>query len=246
MSGRRRTKPLTIPAEALRLSVPRWECHVHTQCGDGDATVEAMVERAIELELERIIFTEHTEPWHTTGGNWFAAYMTDIRSARKRFGRRIEIIAGLEAPAVDLANGLQLTPTMQREVDFVIGSAHRYPGIGQQRVRDLTPEACIEYEYQTLMALAANPTIDAIGHLGGTCSKYCCELPKAYIEKIIHKATSHGIAIEINTRSCQPFEEILSLCMQRHANVTLASDAHCVDDVGIAFQSISKLIIRKK
>ena len=244
MCRKRTSERYSIPAVDLLRFVPRWECHVHTRYGDGEAAVETMVKKAVEKKMDRIIFTEHTEPWHASDENWFESYMSDIRMARQRFGHRIDIVAGLEAPAIDFQQGLQLTETMKMAVDFVIGSAHRYPGIGHRRVRDLTAEEFIDCEYRTLMALAANPDIDAIGHIGGTCKKYCCDFPVDFTKDVIRQATSHGIAIEINARYHQPYENIIQCCLAADARVTVASDAHRTDDIGIAFKSLQTFFKR--
>jgi len=235
-----RRKYFSAPADELRRNIPRWDCHIHTCYGDGVSTIEEVVHRAISIGLERIVFTEHTEPWLLSRRNWFERYVADIRAAKERYTGQIEIFIGLEAPATDFGNKLGLIPEMLESADFIVGSAHRYPGLKGRKVMDLSPEESIEMEYKTLMALSENPFIDAIGHIGGTCQKYHqVSLATKEMREVIKTATGHGIAIEINLQYHQPFSLIINLCIEEGARITLGSDAHKAGEVGAIVAALS-------
>ena len=145
------------------------EFHVHTTYTDGSATVFAMAERAVTIGLAKIVFTEHTESWKIKYKEWFADYLTDINKAKEMFDGRIEIIAGLEAPATDFNDGLCITDEMEEKVDFSLGAAHRYPGLAGKRIADLERDDMRELDISNQSSLSGNDRIDAIAHIGATC-----------------------------------------------------------------------------
>jgi putative hydrolase len=244
MSAIDRGKRFSIPAKDLLRYIPLWECHIHTHYADGTSTIRQVVDWAIEFGLTRIIFTEHTEPWHTSWEDWFSKYVADILLARKEYGDQLEILIGIEAPATDFEHGLGITPEMMKIVDFILGTAHRYPHLKGRSVKDLKRDEIIDYEYRTLMALAANPHIDAIAHIGGTCKRYCCPFPEELTRQVIRTATLHGIAIEINHQYHTPLYGFVNLCIEEDAIVTLGSDAHRVEEVGSVVSALREISLR--
>jgi histidinol phosphatase-like PHP family hydrolase len=200
---------LFLRADRLPSDLPAWECHVHTCYTDGEMSVREAVDEALTLGLSRIIFTEHTEPWRAQSTNWFSEYTAVIHAERKRVGDQIEIVIGLEAAAIDFENGLEMTPEMERDVEYVLGTVHRYPGI-KGRVRDLSHHQAIELEFRTLLALARNPRVNTIAHIGGTCQQYCGLFPIDMVEEIIREATEHHVAIDLNSRYLKPLSKYWS------------------------------------
>jgi histidinol phosphatase-like PHP family hydrolase len=222
--------------------VPRWDCHVHTHYTDGEPSVDAAVLRAIECGLERIIFTEHTEPWQARYAGWFADYLADIRTSQRKYSGQIEIVAGVEAPAIDFDGGLELTDEMVGNAEFILGAAHRYPGMGHVKTGDLGVTAAIDLEFRTLMALAVNPRIHAIAHLGGTCATYCGAFPADLTREVIRTATAHGVPVEINPQYHRPLETFLRLCLEEDAFVTFGSNAHTLDQIGSVHDAVGRIL----
>jgi putative hydrolase len=233
-----RAAAFTLPARELLERLPAWECHMHTTFSDGAAGVAECAARARALGLTRIIFTEHTEPWKAKGQDWFRRYAAEVRAAARAHEGAMEVFLGLEAPAVDYHGGLELTDAMRAEADFLLGTAHRYPGLGDRRTRDLAPEECIELEWKTLMALANTPGIDAIAHIGGTCGLYCAPFPEELLVDVVREATRNGLAVELNTRYHRPISRLLDICIREDARVTIGSDAHTLDEIGGAYAAL--------
>jgi putative hydrolase len=179
-------------------------------------SVKEAVDQAIAIGLSGLIFTEHTEPWRARSRNWFSEFATAIRVERERVGDLLDIIIGLEAPAIDFEIGLEMTPEMEMEVEYVLGTAHRYPELNG-RVRDLSHHQAVDLEYRTLMALARNPQIDTIAHIGGTCQKYCGPFPIDLVEDIICEATANGVAIDLNSCYHKPLSTYMELCRNHRA-----------------------------
>ena len=244
MSRATSRKAFSVPAGDLLQRIPAWECHVHTRFSDGQAGVLECAARARDLGLTRIIFTEHTEPWKAKTPGWFTEYSAEVREAARLHASAMEVILGLEAPATDFSQGLELSAEMCTAADCILGTAHRYPGLNGRRVRDLSPTECIELEFETLKALAENPGIDAIAHLGGTCGSYCAPFPEDLALEVIRMAAHNGIAIELNSRYHQPISRMLDLCIQAGARVTIGSDAHSLDHIGTAFAGLQAALAK--
>jgi histidinol phosphatase-like PHP family hydrolase len=197
-------------------------------------TVAEAVTAALAAGIERVVFTEHTEAhFHPTAG-WFDDYVRDINRLREEKGDDIDILVGLEAPATDYKQGLEMPAAAEDRLDFLLGAAHRYPDIGDRRVRDLPADEAIDFEYRTLMALAENPRIDAIAHIGATCSKYCGPFPLELARDVVRRAASNNIAIEINPAYHRPLGDVLELCRQENARIVLGSNAHSATEIGRA------------
>lgn len=224
-----------LRGDDLPSKLPAWECHVHTSYTDGEMSVREAVDKAVELGLSRLVFTEHTEPWRARSRNWFPAYAAEIRAERDRIGGQLDIVIGLEAAATDFEIGLEMTPDMEMEVEYILGTAHRYPGL-EGRVRDLPHSKAVDLEFRTLLALARNPRVDAIAHIGGTCQTYCGEFPIELAEEIICEATAHGVAIDLNSHYHKPIRTYLDLCKKHGALIVPGSDAHHLDEIGQAYR----------
>jgi histidinol phosphatase-like PHP family hydrolase len=234
---------LALLAADLRLGVPLWEEHIHTSYTDGKAAVSDIVDQAVRMGLERLVFTEHTEFWRAAHPDWFVSYLEDVRAARGEFGDRIEIVLGLEVPAKSFAGDLDVLPEMLAQAQFVLGTAHRYPGLEGQRVRDLSHTEAVELEHRTLVALTQNPRVQALAHIGGTCGRYCGPLPLDRFRDVVRQATRQGVAVEINARYHQDrLPDILEILIEENAWVTIGSDVHRREDVGAVVRLLQEAL----
>lgn len=233
----------SLPAAELAPPLPAWELHVHTRFSDGRAEVEEYVQRALETGIRRLAFTEHCEPDKVRPG-WFPVYLRKVRETARYYRGRLEIVCGLEVPAADFQGGLVATGEMLAQVDFVLGCAHRYPGLEGRRVRDLSLAEAVELEYRTLMALAGSPRVQAIAHLGGTCRRYAGPFPLELAAEVIGKAARHGVAIELNSRYHDPryLAGLLAICRREGARVTWGSDAHTTGELGQAHRALERIL----
>ena len=235
-----------IKAEKLLHNTPSCEYHIHTSYTDGVNTVKEIVEESIRLGLKQIIFTEHTEPWFVKKENWFGAYADEIVLFQNKFKDKIDIRIGIETPAIDFFGNIEITDEMDARCDYILGAAHRYPGLEGKRVQDLYGSEAIELEYKTLMGLASNKKIDAIAHIGGTCLKYCTDFPKSMMVDIIKEATKNNIAIEINHQYHQPLQDVIDICVQEQARIVLGSNAHKLAEIGSVYRAIIEYNENKK
>lgn len=230
-----------INSNRIQEELCAYEFHIHTNYTDGVNSIEEIVFESIAKDLEMIVFTEHIEPWFVKSENWFSEYVSEINYFKKKFKSEIQIKIGVEAPAIDLNGNIDITDEMNEKCDYILGAAHRYPGMEGRKISELSSEEAIELEYKTLLGLASNKQIDALAHIGGTCFKYCSRFPNEYISEIISVATSNNIAIEINHVYNQPLETFLSLCAKYNANIVLGSNVHKKEELGAVFNYLKKL-----
>lgn len=240
MIGRKKTDrrvPL-LSSHHLPAILPGWEDHAHSCFSDGKASPRRMAEGALKRGLSRLIFTEHTEPWLTPGGNWFAEYQDEIdRLRHSSLGEQIELVIGLEVPVIDRDGRLLLTEEMMERVDFVLGAVHGCPD-AQLEGEPLLPETAIEWEFTGLMHLASDPRIDAIAHPGGYCQSTVTPFPMALFAEVVAQATRNGIGIELNPAYQIPIAPYAEICRQTNALITLGSNAHRPEHLGQARSTV--------
>ena len=232
-------KHFVSPADLLEnKGVPKWDFHLHTSYTDGKATVRQVIEMGIQAGLQVIAITEHTEPWRTSVPDWFGSYVDEIEKYRLVFKHEISVFIGVEANAISFDGEVELTESMKEKSEFILGAAHRYPGMGSRKITELSNAQAVELEYRTLMGLAASSSIDAIAHIGATCSKYKTAFPSVLQREIIRTAAGNGIAIEINPVYHRPLIAFLEVCAEENASLTLGSNAHGFGDVGLVVREL--------
>ena len=222
--------------------VPKWDFHIHTNYTDGKATVQQVFEKGIQAGLDVIVFTEHTEPWRTSASQWFLNYVAEIEKVRMIFQDEIKVFVGIEANAISFDGEVEVTAQMREKSEFILGAAHRYPGLVDRKITDLSASEAIELEYKTLMGLAISDEIDAIAHIGATCTKYCAPFPLNFMREIIRTAVKSGIAIEVNPIYHNPLITFLELCAEENALVTLGSNAHGFGDIGLVVRYLQGIV----
>lgn len=221
--------------------LPKWDFHIHTNYTDGKATVNQIFNKAIEQKLEIIIFTEHTESWRSNKANWFSHYLDEIKKYRELYKNKIKAFIGVEANTISFNGDIELTAEMKENAEFILGAAHRYPGMKGKKIRELTETEAIDLEFKTLMGLATTNKVNSIAHIGGTCSKYCTPFPINLMREIIRAATQNNIAIEINPVYHKPLINFLELCAEEKAMLTMGSDAHALNEVGLIAEVLKRL-----
>ncbi len=235
--------PFLISAKDILESkiVPNYDFHIHTNYTDGKANVNQVFEKAIEIGLEAISFTEHTEPWHNTNPKWFAQYCQEIRDCREIYKGRIKAYIGIEAPAITFDGELDATKEMLDNAEFILGAAHRYPGIEGRKMSALSSVEAIDLEFRTLAGLTSNKQIDSLAHIGATCSKYCTPFPRNLCREIIRLAVKNDLAVEVNPVYNDLLKDFIELCAEENALITFGSNAHGFGDIGMIVKKVRKI-----
>lgn len=222
-----------------RKEIPLCDLHIHTRYADGKASIEQVFKEAIKCGLQAIAFTEHTEK--NNSPDWFSHYCSDIINFRGINKDRISAYIGIEAPAIGFNGELEMTEEMASRAEFILAAAHRYPELGDRKTAELGKQEAIDMEYRTLIGLAGNRQIDAIAHIGATCSKYCTPFPMELSREVIKLAVKNQIAIEINPVYHKPLLKFIEMCAEENALICTGSNAHGLSDIGLITRELAKI-----
>lgn len=220
---------LTTTRHWLECGFPSIDFQMHTTWTDGLSSVLDMMRAAERQGLSAIAITEHVN--HTT--TYYPEFREEVVNCRKEFAG-IDIFYGVEVAISDYGGGLRTNLQRPRDTELVLGVVHSYPKAdgGFHRFADLTPVEALSCELDGLMALAANPLIDVIGHPGGTYFKRFGPFPVALMEPAFQRAADNGIAVEINTAYCWDIVGLFELLEAVNPRLSFGSDAHVANDVG--------------
>ncbi|MBF0340012.1 MAG: hypothetical protein HQL95_03510 [Magnetococcales bacterium] len=222
------------PADQPMEQLPCWEYHLHSDFSDGASPVVEGVLAARALGVERLIFTEHTEPELVAGPGWFERYVETIRHVRGVVAGAMEVRIGLEVPLLDFDGRILATDAMLDTAEFILGAVHAYPGHGWD-LTGIDPGRAIALEYRGLMTLAEHPRVHAIAHPGGVCGKYVTPFPMSLFEDVVIRAKANGKAIELNPAYHQPMGPYLEICRRHGVLLSPGSNAHHLDNIGLAW-----------
>jgi histidinol-phosphatase (PHP family) len=233
--------------------------HVHTfRCGHAGGRSRDFVERALELGLSEIAFTDHIplyflapedrDPKLAMREDQLDSYLDEIRALQAEFAGRIPVRLGLEA---DYAEGREeeLARWLCRaDWDVVLGSVHWVaggwiddPGSSPARFEREGTEVLYAEYYRLLEKAAATRFFDVLTHF---------DLPKKHghrpaipptgaEERALAAARAAGCALEISSAGLRkkvgeayPEERLLARAVALGIPVTFSSDAHAPAEVG--------------
>lgn len=179
---------------ALRRNIPRLIerqdlrgiLHMHTEWSDGTPTVEAYARRAVELGLEYIAVTDHSQAAAYAGGlseGELEKQMKEIDGVNARV-KGVTVLKGIEVDI--LADGrLDLPDRVLAKLDVVIASVHSRFTMPEA---EMTKRICRAFE---------NPYLDIFAHPTGRLllsrDGYAVDL-----EAVFEAAKRHGVALELN------------------------------------------------
>lgn len=231
-----RKLPTFCPSEILSGRIPPADFHLHTSFTDGTDTVESCIRSALGQGLKTIAFSEHVSLSEERLNAWFQTFLDEVDRCRQAYPE-IEIYTGVEAKVLDYEGNLNVPQYCIESVDFLMGVVHTYPGEASMgfatNVVKLSPDAARATELRASLAVLENPQVSVIGHVGAVYSKYFGQLPLVDFNKVIEKAAERGVAFEVNARYHKTFmKDLLALCVEHRASVTLGSDAHTPESVG--------------
>ncbi|MBQ6695374.1 MAG: histidinol-phosphatase HisJ family protein [Lachnospiraceae bacterium] len=244
--------------------------HMHSSfSGDSDTPMEEMIQKAIELGLTHMCFTEHNDydfpvceeiPEGTFELN-VDAYLYDLLKYREKYRDQINILFGIEL-------GLQPQITRQNSIlaknydfDFIIGSSHicnqkdpYYPAFYEGRSEE---EAYREYFESILTNIKKFTNFDVYGHLDYVV-RYGPNKDKDYtfakyqdiLDPILKLLVENGKGLEINTggvgkglRELHPCTDILKRYKELGGEIiTIGSDAHSPKDIAAHFQRATEVL----
>lgn len=246
------------------------DSHVHSAySGDGKATIDEMVQKAVSLGMKQICFTDHNDfdyPYREGDRpDMFLlnadACLFDILRAREKYGNKIKILFGVElglAPEVKRKN---LILAKSYDFDFIIGSSHLchtkdpyYPDFYEGREEKA---AYREYFESILENVSGYTQYDVYGHLDYVVrygpskdSAYTYDKYKDILDQILLLLLENEKGLEINTgglkyglRETNPSIAILKRYRQLGGEIiTAGSDAHVPEYISYEFQKAADIL----
>jgi histidinol-phosphatase (PHP family) len=239
--------------------------HTHTElCKHAHGGVEEYIQKAVSLGLDEIGCSDHAplpgnydERHRMNLEEYYSQYAPKVTGLIEKYKKRIRIKRGIECDFLDWASEWNSRFIAENGFDFVIGSVHFVGPRGEEK-----PLFGREYEASEIEALyegyfleiaqsAKSGLFDIIAHcdivkkFGAFSSKRVDELMREALSQI-KKA---DLCIEINTSGLRkpehetyPGETVLALARELRIPLTLGSDAHSPDQVGMGFDHAINLI----
>lgn len=238
--------------------------HVHTKrCGHATGEIRSYVDRAIALGLKEICFTDHLPLLHTIDRtltmSWddFPFYMADIDLMRQEY-TEIKIKCGIEVDYLQRREAELESILSEYDFDFVLGSVHFVDGWGidDRRYIDNYNNYDIDDLYRryftTLRSAAASGLFDALAH-PDLIKKYNFrprgDLRATYRETADAIAAAE-IAVEVSSaglrkpaKEIYPAQDFLNICASKKIPVTVGSDAHHPEEVGMDFDEVLRSLL---
>ena len=199
----------------------RGDLHVHTDMsGDGDDTLEAMLDKASALGLEYLAITDHAEDLaiNGVGRAEMLAQRGRIASLQERYPT-MRILHGVELN-IGKHGSLDYDHDFLMDYDWCVASVHSYFDLpmGHQTAR--------------VVKAIRHPAVDVVGHLQG---RRIGRRPGIELDlgTVLEAAEATGTAIEINSHldRLDASVEVLSRARARRVHLVISTDAHRVEEL---------------
>jgi len=237
--------------------------HVHSYFSeDTDFPMELEIQKAIELGMDELCFTEHSDYDVPTVVNCdYDAYFKEMEEMKEKYKGQITLKTGIEF-------GIQVHTTKAYEetfgqypFDFVIFSCHQVENKEYWRQEPQKGKTQLEYNrryYQEILdVVKAYKDYSILGHLD-VIKRYDLngeielEKIKDLIEQIFEVVIADGKGIEVNTSNHRyglsdmtPSRDILKLYKELGGTIiTIGSDSHKKEHLG-AYIDWAKEELRK-
>jgi len=235
------------------------DLHNHTPlCNHAEGSIDAYINAAIKQGTKVFGFSDHApmdfDPAYRMKFEEMQQYERDVLAAKERYKDKIEILLGYE---VDYLPGHMDERVLNAAVDYLIGSVHFIEEWGFDN-----PEFIGRYEHEdineiwqkyfdAIEAMAKTRLFDIVGHLD--LIKVFKFMPTKEIKSIAKNALlaikASGMVIEINVAGYRkpiaeayPSKELLTEAFKLGIPITLSSDAHKPEQVGLYNDRVMQLV----
>ncbi|ASO30713.1 phosphatase [Vibrio anguillarum] len=197
------------------------DTHTHTYAsGHAYSTLIENARSAKENGLAMFCTTDHAQSMPGAPHYWFFSNQRIL----PRFLDGVAIIRGIESNIMNRAGEIDVHPSVDQNLDWVIASFHE--PVFQPADKAAHTEALIN--------VIKGGRVDALGHLGNPNFDFD-------FDEVIACAAQHHVAIEINNSTLKGHSrvgsidrcyEIAKVAKAHGAYVTTGSDAHFCQDIG--------------
>lgn len=240
--------------------------HMHTRFSTDSQTMpEEIVEKAIELGLKTICFTDHFDKDYPGHENEFQLdtpnYFHYMRKMQEEYKDKIDIRIGVELGMQPHLGDFLRQYVKQYPFDFIIGSMHLFRG------RDPYYKVFFEgksdkEEYkaafeETLRTIKTFSDFDVLGHLdfivrygNKQAEEYSYEANADVIDEILKYLITNGKGLELNTAGwkyglsfAHPYPDILKRYRELGGEIiTVGSDGHKPEHIAYDFHKVNDLL----
>ncbi len=247
------------------------DCHLHSAfSGDSKAPMETMIERALELGLKEICFTEHMDfdfvyKDDEPEGMWEVntdAYLYDLLKFREQYRDRIKLLFGVELGMQTTCTRKNVIYAKSHEFDFIIASSHLCNGKDPYLTETFfdgrdEKEAYHEYFRYIYDCIRSFDNFDVYGHLdyvlryGPTKNtNFTYDEYREDIDKVLKHLIENGKGIEANTSGYayqmggpHPCRDILARYKELGGEIlTIGSDAHDPAHMAQYFDEVTTML----
>jgi histidinol-phosphatase (PHP family) len=246
----------TVPEKASSPCAGLGDYHVHTHWSDGEGEPAEWIERALELGLREIGFSDHLVPPSVGVAGAYGVpldrvgeYVDEVHAAAARYPQ-IRVLVSVEADYLpgrepELAETLGAFP-----FDYVIGSVHFVGDFDfADETRAYDPrwddvDAVFRGYYEATRLAAECGLFDIMAHVGyvGLWGHSPGPGVAASEAAALQAIADTGMVLEINTGgpldplgSLYPSPSQLERARRLGIRVTLSSDAHSIADLGMLY-----------
>jgi putative hydrolase len=236
-----RTSPRFVPYSQL---TPDWvnrEMHLHTDYVDGEPSIAEVIRKAESLGLAEIAFTEHVR----ADSAWFPEFAGQIRRQAARSG--VRVLVGAEVRITDFDGSLDITPEIREHCDIVLASVHRFPGSNGKRLSfaDVPRGDFAAIEYRLARGFLRSGGADVLAHPGGMSLRQVGAFPDEFFRSLMVECRESGVAIEISTSYLRDLPAFLRLLAETDPLVSIGSDAHKLEEIGLCKRMVSEQLWAK-
>lgn len=213
--------------------------HVHSTYSDGVDSIEANIEQATKIGLERLCCVDHVR----RDTDWlpeFAAHIERLRNTSK-----IALYSGIETKLLNEAGDLDM-PEDISGIDYTYVADHQFP-LGDKcyhpkEIREMIRDGKLDSAdaigalcRATINAVKRNPNV-VLAHLFSVLPKAGLSeemVPEDLICEIADAAKRFGAKIEIDERWKCPSLRTISYFNERQVPVWFSSDSHRKETIGV-------------
>ena len=240
--------------------------HVHTRFSDGHDEPRAYAERAVQLGLPELGFSDHFRPsclrqagLYGTERGGLDDYVAAVRETAAAFPE-LRVLLGIEADYLPAAADETVAALTAYPFDYVLCSVHVVDGFGFIERRNRTAAGWRDVDhvwrryYETLIEATQAGVFDVVAHLD--VPKRWGHRPTADMtgleDDALRAIAVAGLAIEINTSGYDrhpvgemyPAPGLLQRARRAGIPLVVSSDAHRVADLASSFAEAAALARR--
>ena len=219
-------RPVAEGAAELRAAL-RGDCHTHSTWSDGGSPVAEMATAARDLGHQYLVLTDHSPRLTVANGlsaERLRAQLDEVAALNRRLAEQeatgrppFQVLTGIEVDILEDGSLDQEDELLDR-LDLVVASVH-------SKLRMEAPAMT-----RRLVAAAANPHTDVLGHCTGRIVSGKRGRPESAFdpELVFAACAEHGTAVEVNSRPERqdPPKRLLRLAVEAGCRFAVDSDAH--------------------